>query len=161
MLVAVLPDDGRGAVLFFFAQDGHAADILRRIIRVGKMAGIQGMVFSISTLWIQSGINSFGAASIAGNTAAQNFEHICYFVINLICAGRDDLYQSGILPPESNGALPGEQQVVRIDRVWHQRLRFRSFSMRGAAFILFFTEDSGGHPLCDDPFPLTSSFSNS
>ena len=57
-------------------------DILRRIIGVGAPAGIQGMVFSISNVVIQSGINSFGAASIAGNTAAQNFEYICYFVIN-------------------------------------------------------------------------------
>lgn len=42
--------------------------------RYGLPAGIQGASFSISNVIIQSTINSFGAAAVAGNTAASNIE---------------------------------------------------------------------------------------
>ena len=51
-------------------------------LRIGLPAGIQGLLFSVSNVLIQSGINSFGSDCIAGNTAAFNFEFISYFVIN-------------------------------------------------------------------------------
>ena len=50
-------------------------------LRIGLPAGIQGMLFSISNIIIQSAINGFGSACIAGNTAATNFEFIAYFVV--------------------------------------------------------------------------------
>ena len=51
-------------------------------LRIGLPAGIQGLLFSVSNVLIQSGINSFGSDCIAGNTAALNFEFISFFVIN-------------------------------------------------------------------------------
>ena len=51
-------------------------------LRIGLPAGIQGLLFSVSNVLIQSGINSFGSDCIAGNTAAMNFEFIAYFVVN-------------------------------------------------------------------------------
>lgn len=42
-----------------------------RIIQIGLPAGLQGAIFSISNVLIQSSINSFGAIAMAGNTAAQ------------------------------------------------------------------------------------------
>ena len=54
---------------------------LRFTLRIGLPAGVQGMLFSISNIIIQSGINSFGADCIAGNTAAVNFEFISYFFV--------------------------------------------------------------------------------
>lgn len=55
---------------------------LKRVIRIGLPAGIQGMVFPISNMCIQAGINSFGASAIAASTAALNFEYFSYYVIN-------------------------------------------------------------------------------
>ncbi|HAG70157.1 MAG TPA: MATE family efflux transporter [Lachnospiraceae bacterium] len=55
---------------------------LRGMIRVGLPAGVQGMVFSLSNVVIQTSINSFGASAIAGSTAAQNLEFISYCVVN-------------------------------------------------------------------------------
>ena len=55
---------------------------LMNVLRIGLPAGLQGMVFSISNVVIQTGINSFGADCIAGMTAAQNFEFMSYCVIN-------------------------------------------------------------------------------
>lgn len=52
------------------------------ILKVGLPAGLQGIIFSLSNIVIQSSINSFGANAIAGSTAAQNFEFMVYCVIN-------------------------------------------------------------------------------
>lgn len=53
----------------------------RKILRIGLPAGIQGMVFSISNLFILSAINSFGSMASAGSAAALNYEVYCYFIV--------------------------------------------------------------------------------
>jgi len=55
---------------------------LREIIQVGIPAGLQGVVFSLSNILIQSSVNSFGAEAVAGNTAAQNIEGFVYMSMN-------------------------------------------------------------------------------
>ncbi len=55
---------------------------LGKVIRIGLPAGIQGMVFSLSNVCIQSAINGFGPSAIAGSAVALNFEYCTYFVIN-------------------------------------------------------------------------------
>lgn len=54
---------------------------LERILRIGLPAGIQGMVFAISNVFIQSGINTLGPETVSGSAAALTFEFYCYFVI--------------------------------------------------------------------------------
>lgn len=49
---------------------------LALILRIGLPAGLQSSMFSIANALIQSAINSFGAAAIAGNTAASSIEGI-------------------------------------------------------------------------------------
>ena len=46
----------------------------RQIIQVGLPAGMQGAVFSISNVLIQSSVNSFGSVAMAGNTTSQNID---------------------------------------------------------------------------------------
>ena len=55
---------------------------LSAIIKIGIPAGLQGVVFSLSNVCIQSGINSFGSDAVAGSAAALNFEYIAYFVVS-------------------------------------------------------------------------------
>lgn len=55
---------------------------LGRIISIGLPAGFQGMVFSLSNVVIQSAVNSFGAISVAGNSAASNIEGFVYMAMN-------------------------------------------------------------------------------
>lgn len=55
---------------------------LRQIIKIGLPAGIQGVVFSVSNVIIQAGINSFGTVVVAGNTAASNLEGFVYYAMN-------------------------------------------------------------------------------
>lgn len=53
--------------------------IAKEIMRIGIPAGIQGMVFSISNVVIQSSINSFNSSIIvAGNSAGGNIEGFVY-----------------------------------------------------------------------------------
>jgi len=49
-------------------------DKVLQIAKIGLPAGLQSSMFSISNTLIQSSINSFGSAAIAGNTAASNIE---------------------------------------------------------------------------------------
>lgn len=52
------------------------------ILKIGIPAGLQGVVFSISNVCIQTGINSFGPKAIAGSAAALNFEYFTFFMTN-------------------------------------------------------------------------------
>ena len=54
---------------------------LKRMLQIGIPAGVQGMVFSVSNVLLQSAINSHGADAIAGSAAALNFEYYCYFIM--------------------------------------------------------------------------------
>lgn len=58
---------------------------LRRILQIGVPAGIQGMVFSFSNVFVQSAINGYGAAAIAGASVSQLFDSYCYFLIGAFC----------------------------------------------------------------------------
>lgn len=55
---------------------------LKQIIRIGLPAGLQGSVFSLSNVIIQSSINSFGAIAMAGNAATANLEGFVYTSMN-------------------------------------------------------------------------------
>lgn len=58
------------------------AATVKRILRIGIPAGIQGVVFSLSNVVIQSSINSFGATVMAGNAAAANLEGFVWVAMN-------------------------------------------------------------------------------
>lgn len=53
-----------------------------RILKIGLPAGLQGTLFSISNVLIQSSINSFGSAHMSGSAAAGSLEGFCYVAMN-------------------------------------------------------------------------------
>ncbi len=55
---------------------------LLAMIRIGLPAGLQGSLFSISNVLIQSSINSFGSLVVAGNGVASNIEGFVYTAMN-------------------------------------------------------------------------------
>jgi putative MATE family efflux protein len=59
----------------------YKAQILK-IVRLGLPAGIQGSLFSLSNVMIQSSVNSFGEIFMAGNTAASSIEGFVYVTMN-------------------------------------------------------------------------------
>lgn len=58
---------------------------LTKMLRIGIPAGMQGMVFSIANIFIQSSINQYGSAAAAGSAAALNYEVYCYFIMIAFC----------------------------------------------------------------------------
>ena len=59
-------------------------DKLLEITRIGLPAGMQGIIFAVSNVLIQSSVNSFGATVVAGNTAAMNIEGFVYMSMNAL-----------------------------------------------------------------------------
>jgi putative MATE family efflux protein len=55
---------------------------IKSVVRNGLPAGLQSVVFSISNVLIQSTINSYGDAVIAGSAAAGNIEGFIYIAMN-------------------------------------------------------------------------------
>lgn len=59
-------------------------DKFKKIAAIGFPAGIQGSLFSISNVLIQSSVNSFGSVAMAGNTAGANVEGFVYTAMNSV-----------------------------------------------------------------------------
>lgn len=55
---------------------------LVKMVRIGLPAGVQGSLFSISNVIIQSSVNSFGDIVMSGNAAAANIEGFVYVCFN-------------------------------------------------------------------------------
>ena len=53
-----------------------------KIVRIGLPAGIQGSVFSLANILIQTCINSLGAQVVAASSAALALEFVCYSLLN-------------------------------------------------------------------------------
>ncbi len=63
-------------------QDPHPTPAdLSSLLRIGIPAGLQGAVFCLANIALQSAINGFGTAVIAGSAAAMNYEYLTYPVI--------------------------------------------------------------------------------
>ena len=82
-------------------------DKLLRMIRIGLPAGVQGTLFSISNVLIQSSVNSFGAVAVAGNTAASNLEGFVYVAMN-------SFYQAAISFTGQNYGAGKRDRVLKV-----------------------------------------------
>ena len=84
ILVMICLMNTDGPVRYHIKKTRIHWDKLKTIIGVGLPAGIQGSVFSISNVIIQSSINSFGSAVMGGNGAAANIEGFIYTAMNSV-----------------------------------------------------------------------------
>lgn len=80
---------------------------LLRLLQIGLPAGVQGMLFSLSNVCIQSSVNSFGATIVAGNSAASNIEGFVYVAMNAF-------YQATISFTSQN---VGARRYERVNRI--------------------------------------------
>ena len=87
---------------------GVSGKDLGKILRIGIPAGVQGMIFSLSNIFIQASINKFGAYAVAGSAAALTFEAYCYYIITSVCAATIAF----------TGQNYGAGQLKRCKRVW-------------------------------------------
>ena len=82
---------------------------LKRIVKIGLPAGMQGAIFSISNVLIQSSVNSFGSIAMAGNTASANIEGFVYTAMNAV-------YQTN---PSFTSQNLGGRKYSRINRIMY------------------------------------------
>lgn len=77
------------------------------IMRLGLPAGLQGVIFSLSNVVIQSSVNIFGSTVVAGNSAAQNLEGFVYVAMN-------SFYQSAISFTSQNYGAKRYDRLTKI-----------------------------------------------
>ena len=80
------------------------------IARIGLPAGLQGAIFSISNVLIQSSVNSFGSVAMAGNTAAANIEGFVYTAMNAV-------YQTALSSTSQNFGAKNYDRMTKI--LWY------------------------------------------
>lgn len=78
------------------------------MLKIGLPASLNGVLFSISNVIIQSSINSFGAATVAGTSAAGNISGFVYMSMNAF-------YQAAISFTSQN---VGAGRYTRIKRIF-------------------------------------------
>ena len=83
-LIVVCLQHNAGAFRLVLRELHIDPEQFREILRIGVPAGVQGMVFSLSNVLIQSSVNSFGSSVLAGNTAASNIEGFVYTCMNAV-----------------------------------------------------------------------------
>lgn len=69
----------KGAFHFSFRDLCLDRNLLHKIVMIGAPAGLQGAVFSISNVCVQSAINSFGSEAVAGASVALYFDMFTYY----------------------------------------------------------------------------------
>ena len=97
----------RGAMKLHLSKLRIVPEKLKQIIRIGLPAGMQGAIFSISNVLIQSSVNSFGSIAMAGNTSSANIEGFVYTAMNAV-------YQTSLSFTSQNY---GGRKYKRIGRI--------------------------------------------
>lgn len=92
-----------------------------RIIRFGLPSGIQSSVYSVSNILVQSGVNSFGAAAIAGSAASTSITDL-YNVMS------SSIYQAAMVFTSQNFG------AKKFDRI--KKTLFISFAYGGVFWIV-------------------------
>lgn len=80
---------------------------LTQMIKIGLPAGMQGAIFSVSNVLIQSSINSFGSVAMAGSTSASNLEGFVYTAMN-------SFYQTNLSFTSQN---VGARKMERVHKI--------------------------------------------
>lgn len=57
-------------------------DKMKNILSLGLPAGVQNAIFQLANLFVQTGVNSFNAVVVEGNSAATNADALVYDVMN-------------------------------------------------------------------------------
>jgi putative MATE family efflux protein len=118
-----------GTIRFFPRQMRIDKQKLLQIVKIGLPAGLQGLLFSISNVLIQSAVNSFGSIMVAASSAASNVEGFVGTTMNAY-------YNAAVA---FTGQNMGAKKVERIDSIAKvcTVLIFATWIVLGGAVMLF------------------------
>lgn len=103
----------------------------RKMLQIGIPAGLQGMIFSFSNIFIQSAINKFGSDAIAGSAAALTYEAYCYFIVSAF----------GAATIAFTGQNFGARQPQRCKQVWKICMTYSVLLCGIANWLITWQED--------------------
>ncbi|MBQ0052668.1 MAG: MATE family efflux transporter [Treponema sp.] len=75
---------GIGDYRFSFRNIQLSRQKAARLIKVGVPSGMQNCIFAFANVFVQSGVNSFSPAIVAGFSASSNGDNLIYVVLNSI-----------------------------------------------------------------------------
>ena len=118
-----------GAIRFIPKQMRIHKQQLKAITRIGLPAGLQGLLFSISNVLVQSAVNSFGSTMVAASSAAGNIEGFAGTTMNAF-------YNAAIT---FTGQNMGAKKYDRIDTIAKicTALVFVTWIIVGGALMIF------------------------
>lgn len=99
-----------------------------QIMRIGFPAGLQGTVFSLSNVLIQSSVNSFGSVAVAGNTVGQNIEGFIYMAMNTF-------HQTALSFSSQNFGVGNYKRIGRVFLECLGLVTFVGLSLGGLAYL--------------------------
>lgn len=124
----------------------HATQ-LWQILRIGIPAGVQGSMFNISNVIVQSSMNTLGNTIVAANAAAGSVEGFCYVTVNTF----QQAAQSFI------GQNVGAGQYDRVQKTFRLCLGYVfCFSLVIIAVVLGFSEQLLGFFITDAQEAITA-----
>lgn len=129
VLVVLCLLNAEGAYKLYPADLKIHKDKLIGMIRIGLPAGIQGSLFSISNVIIQSTVNSFGSIVVAGNAAAANIEGFIYVCMN-------SMYQAAITFTSQNLGAGKFDRIRRTFRICTLMVMAIGFVLSMSVYLL-------------------------
>lgn len=99
-----------GPCRLVFSRIRFYKDKAREMMSVGLAAGLQGAVFSVANVMVQSQVNTFGSEVMAGNVAANTLE-------NFIHMGLNSFYQAAITFTSRSLGAGNPRQARAVFRV--------------------------------------------
>ncbi len=113
---------------------------LVEILKIGVPAGVQSSFFSLSNTVLQSTVNSFGEAAIAGNAAASNIEGFIYVAMNAF-------YQSTLTGVSQNYGAKKEDRINKT--IWVNFLCVVAVGLGLGLMVILFSESLLGFYITD------------
>ncbi len=118
------------------------AGALKEIFIVGIPAGVQGTIFNVSNVVIQSAINTFGTQVVAGSTAGANIEGFVYMSMNAV-------YQAELTAVGQNYGAKNKKRIYKSLYIGILTVVAVGLIMGGGAYIFkrpllsLYTDDAG------------------
>ena len=129
LLLLIILIKEKGALKVSFKDLKIDSRITKEILFTGIPAAIQGMLFNIANIIIQSGINSLGADVVAASTVGLNFEIYIYYLIT-------GFAQASITFNSQNYGAKNYKRCILSTR-WCMGLGFIFTMLLSGIFILF------------------------
>lgn len=123
-LLSGLDDDCRLDIKHLYIRKAE----LLKMIRIGLPAGLQGCVFALSNVIIQSSINSFGKPCMAANTAASNLDGLIYIALN-------SFYHSSLAFTGQNYGARRFDRIARVRRICLSSVAVFGVALGGGVYV--------------------------